>query len=255
MSNGPEWQHSLPYDAEFVPSTKRRFHETIVFVHNFGGGKKSVARHLRFVNDLGFDAVRFDLVFNGFKFHGLPINKKREFGVRHLWSEEIEAVLNAIPGRKIVYSFSMPSLGSLQAIGWRDAKGVSAWVCDGGPFLEIVRCSWNLFAHEYGFKNKAALAFLSVFALAWFGFRGTRRDLAQAFNKIPAGFPVLSIRGGKDPLVRESAIDEVFSYGRDLGLHKLVLPEGGHIDGLKKFPKEYIEEVSAFLTKVAQPLS
>ncbi|RYZ63870.1 MAG: hypothetical protein EOP05_22895 [Proteobacteria bacterium] len=229
---------------------QKRFQETIVFVHHFGGGMRTTLRHLRLVNNLGFDAVRFELAFNSFEARNLlPISADLKIGARHIWMEQIESVLNAIPGKKILYSFSMPSLGALGAIANRHANDITGWVTDGGPFLQLMRASNNLFEHEYHVKNPLLRLAYTGGSYMMFGW-GTEVSVPRWLEELPKGFPVLSIRGGKDPLVPVSAINAVFNQTDCLGLEKLFIPDGAHLDGLKKFASVYEPAVKGFLTKI-----
>ncbi len=244
----------LPFEAQVNPAPNKRFQETVVFVHHFGGGLRTTLRHMRLVNNLGFDAVRFELQFNKMELSNLfPITADLKIGARNIWMEQVEAVLNAIPGKKILYSFSMPSLGALGAMANRHAADISGWVTDGGPFLQLMRASNNLFEHEYDVKNPLLRYLYSGASYFAFGF-GTEVSVPRWLEELPKGFPVLSIRGGKDPLVPCSAINAVFNQVDHLALEKLFIPDGGHLDGLKKFASVYEPAVKGFLTKVGTPL-
>ncbi len=239
----------LPFEAQILPAATKRFRETVVFVHHFGGSQRTVLRHIKLVNTLGFDAVRFNLRFNELKLgQALPISSNLRFGASYVWADQVEAILNALPGRKIIFSFSMPSLGALGAISHRKASDIAGWVCDGGPFLQLLRCTWNLLTYEYNIDNPFKRALYST--LAYFLFGGVEIAVPGWLRNLPAKFPVLSIRGEKDPLVPISAIEDVFAFGEHLDLQRLSLPEGHHLDGLKKFPDIYEPTVRAFLTRI-----
>ena len=47
----------LPFEGEWGRARERKFRETIVFVHHFGGSKRTVLRHVKMANDLGFDTA------------------------------------------------------------------------------------------------------------------------------------------------------------------------------------------------------
>jgi pimeloyl-ACP methyl ester carboxylesterase len=244
----------LPFEGELHRSEKRRHAETVVFIHHYGGSKKTVLRHVRVVNDLGFDAVAFNLFhFEIGKAPKLPITADLKFGTRYLWAQQIEAILNSVPGKKIVYSFSMPSISAVDAISRRQGGDVAALICDGGPFLDLPACTWNLYTHEYVVKSRILRGVFTAAGLAMFGL-GVKADLPGQFRKIPAGFPVLSIQGAHDPLVPRSAIEEFFSYGKHLELEEYIIPDGVHLDGLKRAPEEYVAMVRSFLGKVGTPI-
>lgn len=234
-----------------MPAPVKRFRETIVFVHHFGGSRRTVLRHIKLANMLGFDCVRFDLMFNDLSLRQrLPITSNLKFGAAHVWIDQIESILNALPGRKILYTFSMPSLGALGAIAHRKANDIAGWVCDGGPFLQLVRCTWNLLGREYGVTNPLLRGLYSGLCYFIFG-TGTELAVPGWCAAVPAKFPVLSIRGARDPLVPISAIEDVFKHAPQIDLERLLLPEGAHLDGLKKFPSQYEPVLRAFLTRTA----
>ena len=53
----------IPFDGQYFPSPEKKFRETIILVHHFGGSYHSLKRHQQFYNDLGFDCVGFNLSF------------------------------------------------------------------------------------------------------------------------------------------------------------------------------------------------
>lgn len=274
----------LPFDGELSPAKHKQFIETVVFVHHFGGSKATLLRHSRLLNELGFDTVRFNLSLNQAPLCTLPVTADFHFGVRYVWKEQIESILNSVSGKKIVYSFSMPSNSAFAAIAERRARDITAWICDGGPFLDLVRSTWNLYKHQYRVNSRLLRGLFTALSMGLYGF-GIERELAAQFASLPRrdthGFPVLSFRGGKDPLVSPSAIDTFFSYrsgpsgrpgrsGRSengvgvpaaqttnrehshheassLALRTCLLPDAGHLDGLKRFPDPYTAELLSFL--------
>lgn len=52
---------SLPYEGRLFKSRNKKYQETILFILFFNGIQRELARHVKFVNDLGYDAVLFDL--------------------------------------------------------------------------------------------------------------------------------------------------------------------------------------------------
>lgn len=246
---------ALPSDAELMPAKNRRFEETVVFVHHFGGSRRTVLRHARLLNDLGYDCVRFDLIFHKDRPQAkLPITGDLKFGIRHVWADQITALLNAIKGPKILYTFSMPSSSAFQAIAQRGNHDVKAIVCDGGPFLQMHKCIWNLYEHEYKVKSLALRAGFTGTSMIFWGI-GFKSHAREFLKKIPNGFPVLSIRGWQDKLVPVSAIDEFYELTDRIDLETLALPEAGHLMGLRDFPDEYIPRVEKFLKRVSTEVS
>ncbi|MCM2280377.1 MAG: alpha/beta hydrolase [Bdellovibrionaceae bacterium] len=244
----------LPFHAEWMHAKNRRFAETIVFVHHFGGSRRTVLRHARLASDLGFDSVRFDLIFSQKRPQDqLPITGDLRFGVRHVWADQIESILNAIPGRKVLFTFSMPSSSALQAVARRRAQDIAGLICDGGPFLQLPRCIWNLYEQEYKVKSRVLRAGFTGASMLLWGI-GFREQMRQTLKEIPSDFPVLSVRGWQDSLVPPSAIEEFFSLQDHLDLEVLSLPEAQHLKGLRDYPNEYVPRVESFLNRVATPV-
>ncbi len=241
---------SLPCDGEYFPSPHKKYREVVILVHHFGGNKHTLKRHQQFYNDLGFDCVGFNLSFQNI--HNLnkwPLTADFKFGPRAVWVEEVERILNAVSGPKIIVSFSFPSIAVAQAIARRWASDIRAWMTEGGPFVQVWRCYWNYVGIEMKIKNpvlRASLATLSYEILAG---AKVEADLRDALQKFPAGFPILSIRGWQDPLVPLSALEAAFNEPYKSSLQTLSLPHSGHIDGIKRDAEEYKGSIETFLKK------
>lgn len=239
----------LPYEAEVHLAKEKKFEETIIFVHHFGGDKRTVLRHVRIVNELGFDSVRFNLKFN---MNADKISAFGDFkiGLRSVWAGQIQDILNLIEGKKTLYCFSMPSAAAIQAISQRNAFEISGLICDGGPFLRIISRTWALYEKAYKIENRFSRALLTILSFGMWGpnFKG---EIKKYFSNLPYGFPILSIRGGKDQLVPEAAISELFALAENLKIEVLFLPEADHLEGLKNFAKDYAPRVEAFLKSIS----
>jgi hypothetical protein len=231
----------------------KKFQETVVLVPFFGAQRKNLHRHIEFLNDLGFEVLDIELRDSWTEVASNFISSQAQFGLKHVWADQIEAVLNAVPGGKIVFSFSNPSASAIEAIARRNATDIRGLICDGGPSGQLWHSMVNYFTHEaplplFPIKAVAAAAtsllwhpqFLSV--------------IHEDLNKFPKNFRVLSIRGWKDPLITPKMIDMVFEPHQQLDWQKLSLPEGQHLNGLKDYPNEYKPVVTQFLKEIATPL-
>ena len=244
-------EDELPFDAAFDRAANRRFRETAVFVHHFGGDRRSTLRHARALNEIGFDCVRFTLPQSreaGAALARSPLAAAWEGrgGLRHAWTERTRRILDAVPGPKIVYSFSMPSASALQAVAERDARDVSAMICDGGPFLRLATCVSNLLEFECGVRSRFKLYLFTAASFPMWGV-GYRRDMGASAARLPAKFPILSIRGGSDPLVPAGAIDDVWALPTRAQIERFAIADGRHLDGLRRFPDSYVARVRKFL--------
>ena len=244
---------TLPCDGEYFPSPNKKYRETIVLVHHFGGSVYSLKRHQQFYNDLGYDCVGFNLSFqNIHTLNTWPLTADFKFGPRAVWVEEIERVLNAVAGPKIVASFSFPSVSAAQAIARRWSADIRGWITEGGPFLQVWRCYWNYVGIEKHIQNPVLRASLATLSYEILRGATVENDLEQALEHMPNGFPILSIRGWQDPLVPLSAMEAAFQESYKTKVQTLSLPNAGHIDGLKKDPEEYKATVESFLKAIAQ---
>jgi pimeloyl-ACP methyl ester carboxylesterase len=235
-----------PPSLHYHRAAKKSFQETIVFTHHFGGHHPSTKRHQDFVNELGFDCVSFDLNCKA------PSSIFSTF--RSDWVAEVRDVLNQLPGEKIMYTFSSPSMATLGAIADGPRRDVRVWICDGGPFFQAYQCLKNYYIYQT--KIPSALRDL-VTSIAYLriGAVGYETTVKRWFREFPPGVPILSIRAGQDKLVPVSAIDGFFAAGEHLQLHKLELSQAQHLEGLKTFPDAYKTGVKQFLLRYARAIN
>jgi fermentation-respiration switch protein FrsA (DUF1100 family) len=246
----------LPSDGEFFLSKSKRFDELIFFVHFYDGSKRQVIRHIKLVNELGFDAFAFQLhgTHNDILNFELPLSPNGKFGAKHIYADQIEHLLNIIPGNKIIFSFSNPSASAIEAMARRNCADTKALICDSGPTARFMPSAYNLYTHEYGLKSRLLKWTITpILSLGWSPF--LHKDMKKDLNKFPKGFPILSIRGWKDKLIPPSHIDEVFEGHPQLNWIKLSLPEAEHLTGLRDFKEEYVPSVERFLKDVGTSIN
>lgn len=245
----------LPFEGEFFLSKNKKFSELIFFVHFFGGNKKQIIRHIRMVNQLGFDAFAFHLQGNHKDLFSLrlPISRKNQFGAKHIYADQIETLLNRISGKKIVFAFSNPCASAIEAMARRFCSDTVAMICDSGPTARFIPSAYNLYTHEYKVRPLPLRLLLTpILSMGWSPF--LHRDLDKDLAQFPSGYKILSIRGWKDLLIPPGHIDEVFDPHTQLDWTKLSLPECGHLTGLRDFKDDYIPAVESFLKKVSTPV-
>lgn len=245
---------TFPFEGEFFLARNKKFEELIFFVHFFDGSKKQLLRHIRLVNELGFDAFAFQLQGNHRDLMSIkiPFSAKRKFGIKHAYADQIEYLLNEIPGPKIIFSFSNPSASAIEAMARRHCSDTLALICDSGPTAEFLPSAFKLYTHEFKIKSFALRTVLTpVLSAAWS--LHFHKDLHQDLETFPEGFRVLSIRGWKDQLIPPNHIDAVFEPHSNLNWSKLSLPEAGHLTGLRDFRQEYAPVVKSFLEALATP--
>jgi len=217
----------------------RLFKETIVFIHHFGGHGASTKRHQDFVNEIGFDCISFTL--------DCEWKPEMDMTLREVWCEQLTSVLDQTPGDKIIYSFSSLSMIVPQVLVEDGRKDIRAWVCDGGPFLELFHCFQNYYTYQMnvtGFKNVV----LTAIGYILMGAVGLNQKVRRWMRAFPTDVPVLSIRAGHDKLVPARAIEKFFATGTKMNLQKFEILEAEHLEGLKSFPDIYKPVVRDFLT-------
>ena len=245
----------LPFDGEFFFSRTKRFEELIFFVHFYEGSKRQILRHIKMVNELGFDAFAFNLKgdLNELKKLNLPVSPTGKFGLKHAYADQIEKLLNEIDGKKIMYTFSNPSAAAIESMARRQCSDTVAMICDSGPTARFMPSAFQLFEHEYKVESKIArLALTPVLSLLWSPY--LHKDIQDDLATFPKGFRILSIRGWKDKTIPPIHIDEVFEGHKQLHWQKLSLPEAEHLTGLRDYKDDYIPSVKKFLQSVATPI-
>jgi hypothetical protein len=243
----------LPSRGQWHRTPNRKYKETVLLVPFFGAKKKNLQRHIEFLNESGFDCVVFELRDNWSEMTNNLFSSKMQFGMKHVWADQIEGLLNDIPGDKILFSFSNPSASAIEAIAKRNAADIKGLICDGGPSGQLWHSMVNYFTHEmnlllYPVKAAAAIASASLWHPNFL------KVMHEDLEKFPKGFRLLSIRGWKDPLISPKMIDMVFEPHTQIDWQKLGLPEGKHVNGLKDHPDEYKLPVLQFLKEIATPL-
>lgn len=235
----------IPFDGQFFPAKEKKFGGTVFFVHFFEGNKQKLRRHIFLVNRLGCDAFAFNLQTP--PWHEPPFAADGGFGIKHLYADQIELLLNRIAGPKLIYSFSNPTASAIEAMARRHCVDTIGLIADSGPSAAFVTSVNNLYTHEKKISWPLRLPLIPLFAATWSPLLHT--DLKGQLNSFPDNFPILSIQGWKDPLIPPQDIDAVFSGHPQLDWRKLSLPQAGHLNGLRDFREEYEPAVADFLSK------
>ena len=240
----------LPFDAEVFEPENLQSDLTVVFVHHFGGSKATLRRHIQFFNALGFRAVGFSMTSRFRVYFGeLPVSSEFEFGLKHVYAEQINSVLNAIPGRKIIYAFSNPCGSAIEAVASRHGTDVAALICDSGPTANVWRSTLSYVNKENSIPLlPLRAAFSALYSFTWSP--QVNQEIAKDLASLPEGFKILSVRGWKDTIIPPASIDPVFRPHSNLDWRKLGLPEAGHLDGLKNHKDDYAAGVMQFLKQL-----
>lgn len=235
-----------PYEGQLFPAQIVKHEVTIVFVHFFEGNKKKLLRHIRLVNQLGYNAFAFNL-YNQANSSIIDLSSEMKFGLKHIFADQLTHVLNLLPGKKIIFSFSNPSAAAIESIALRTAHDVVALICDSGPSLRFKTSAWNLARYEKKFNPVKAL-FYSQFLSYWWS-PLCHKDVPQHLSAFPKDFPILLIQAEEDVLIPPIHIDDAFANQRHLKISKKLFLKCGHLLALKTYPEEYKKIINQFLTK------
>ncbi len=239
----------LPFEGEWFRSRDKKFEEVVLLVPFWGAKKTNLKRHTEFLNRIGFDCVLFNLKDDLREATAHLLSSKMNFGLKHVWADQIESLLNEIGGTKIVFSFSNPSASAIEAIVRRNASDVRALICDGGPSGQFWNSMLNFFTVEKPlglFPIRAAAAT----AISFLWHPQFSKAIHEDLQKFSQSVPILSIRGWKDKLITPQMIDDVFEPHKQLDWKKLSLPQAGHVTGLKDFAQDYEPAVKQFLDEI-----
>lgn len=244
-------QNKLPFHGEVHKAQNKKFEPTVILVPFYAANRTSMQRHTEFLNEEGFDVVTFHLMRESRTLSKSIISSNELFGLKHIWADQIEAILNAVPGKKIIFAFSNPSASAFEACARRNSTDICGIVCDSGPTGNIFNSMMNYFTYEepikiLPFKILASIGTSFVWTTRFLN--SIKDDLA----KLPKDLKILSIRGWKDKIISTSDIDKVFEIQKDLNWQKLSLPKAGHLNGLRDFPDDYKPKVLDFLKSISK---
>jgi hypothetical protein len=278
---------SFPYEGRLFKSRKKKYDETLLFVPFFDATQRELARHVKLVCDLGYDTVVFDLQktpeFMNFS-QGLftivkkwkdlkenlsanftanlgaslketlrlPISSQMKFGLKHVYADQIENMLNLIPGKKIIFAFSNPGGAAIEALARRKCTDVTGVIFDSGPSGKFVESCANLGKYNWDI-NPLVLRYTLAPILSYAWSPELHKDLHTDLAQFPKGYKILSIRGWKDHLIPPDHIDAVFEPHDNLDWRKLSLPEADHLLGLRDYRDDYAPAVEKFLREISTP--
>ncbi len=227
------------------------FRPVIALIHNFGGTEEHFLKHVQYLNQLGFDAVTFDLSWH--KNGDRVIFFRR---IRKAWSKEIKTALTEILQKRDIIVFTFSGLGActFDAVAEllpRHRDKIKSLIFDSGPFDEYSTCVDRMLEYYYGIKTKwlrSALTKLLVFAWDPENSQTTRQKIAEIL-KLKPELPVLSIEGARDKIVPIAFIQNCFEMIRNTSQHftQVIFELGGHLTSFKEEPAKYKATLRKFL--------
>ncbi len=210
------------------------------------GNHRILARHVQLFKSLGYNCATFNLYRASTIKDRHPFGWWGRFGFMHQrWVEQTADVLDSIEGNKILFAMSGPSIAAIIAGSGR--TDITHLICDSGPFKEVWSCTYRLFTQIWHIPTAFLRALFTTGAVLLWGPHAFRRSQA-VLRKWSPRVPILSIRGGKDPLIFDHSVEGIFKDHQQLEITVCRFPEAHHLDGLKMFPDEYKEKICKFLT-------
>lgn len=218
----------------------------MILIHHMWGSHRTVQRHVKYLNSIGYDCISFDLILGteNFEIQFHPLLRYLYMGVFYIWMRQIRIVLDEIPGDKIVYSFSGSSMSAIWAIDKR--TDILKLICDGGPSHDYYHSSRNMFRLETGIRNNWLNSLSAFLGSSMWGIRPNPK-LHEVLDTWNPNVPILSIRGTDDNIVSIEHINQVFTPHPRLPLTIVEIKGGRHLNGLRDFPDIYTQEVFRFL--------
>ena len=248
----------------YYPAQNKKSHLLLVLLHCMGGHVLQLKRHIAFLNSLGFSIYTYpafahsttillpqsgDCPLPESLISTLRAGKNNIF---EIWAEELNQHLDHLPvaDPKVIFSFSLPSVSAFLSLSRR--PDIKALICDGGPFLNVHRCVYRLFAHYYQVPSPWLKMYFSV-QMAWI-FRDLFLGSLIQKIQVPSNFPILSLRGGRDQQVHPVDINLFFQKIKTKP-QVCVLKKSDHLKGLKAEPELYTQTVQQFLNRLQKRLA
>lgn len=249
----PRNMSEFPDQGELFKSSKKTHAALVFFVHFYNGHKKALLRHVRFINQLGYDAYVFNIQDKMKQHQMVPYSYiSHKFGLKHAIADQIEQHLDLLSDykEKIMFAFSNVSGCAIEVMARRPDLHFKGLICDSGPTMDFVKSAYKLYTYAEPIRL-LPLKWIAtpLFAAVWS--KDVHKDILDDLQKLREGFPVLSIRGWKDKLISPAGIDKVFEPCKNLVWQKLSLPEAEHLTGLRDFPHEYKPVVEDFLNQIS----
>jgi hypothetical protein len=245
----------FPDEGELFQAEQKKSETLIFFAHHFQGHKKTLRRHIEFVNELGFDAYAFNLKDSPKDHYFVPYSHiSKKFGMKHALADQIEDHFKLMSAydSKIIFGFSNVTGCCIEFAARHFSDGftdIKAMICDSGPGQNFIYSAFQLLEYQMGIKSLPLKILGTPFvALGWTP--ALHKDIQADLKKFPRNFPLLSIRGWKDPMISPKHIDDIFDSVPALKWQKCGLPQAGHLNGLRDFPSEYKPAVENFLKNI-----
>ncbi len=234
-------------NGRFFKSQNKKHKEIIFFVHFFEGSPAALRKQIQLVNQLGYDAYGFQLPTMQ-EALSAPFTSDLSFGVKHIYTEEIEKNLNSIQDEKIIFSFSNPCASSIEAIVRRNCYDIKALICDSGPSFRMVKSGENLL--HWNKKHSWLMTKLLNPFFSFFWSPLHHHDTPKHLAALPRNFPVLTLLCENDILIPPQDTILGFENQKHLNWQSVTFTKTGHLLAIRNHPDQYRSVVENFLNNL-----
>ena len=233
----------------YYKADPKKYKTVIVFLHWLGAVPEQLKYHIKFVNKAGFDVYFYPAWLSGVVHWKELLKHLNRFktSALNIWNQELKFHLDQLESSqsKIIFSFSLPSAAAFMQASLR--RDITAVICDGGPFSQILRVSWRYLSYYQNIKNPVLKLYLTTVMGKYFQAFSLNRDLKSAFSRLPKNYPVLNFQALKDQQALPGFINKVFQSARHIHLKVCRLKSADHLEGLKKEEELYVKSAQEFL--------
>ena len=233
----------------FYPAPERKFQDRILVSHFFGGNQKYLLKHIRLLNQIGFDVYAFDFSYKKtWIYKKIPSFKNENYKLQKIWMTELEEAFSYVPKPCFLYGFSGPAACSVKLAAKKENHSlVKGIITDSGPFTHLLKCNFNLAKVEFGVDRTISRLLFSLLLSPLWNWNHTE-DLLNDLSNCKEGLPYLSIQPLQDEVVPVAVMKDVFTRSKHkLQLTEFEVAEGGHLTSLKLAPSMYKTQIKTWL--------
>ncbi len=234
------------FDGVYFPSSAPKSKIVVVFVHQWGGSVRGMVRHIHLVNALGFNAFAFQLLHFEIPPATSLISSSNHLGIKHIYADQVEKVLNEINADKIVFGFSNPAGSAIEAVARRGAADIKALICDSGPAYHFFYSYEQVLKHYYKMESPIKRKLL-VYTTGWAWSPYYNKDVREHLQSLPDGFAVLTLQGWQDLISPPNEIEAHFRDLTNIEETRVVMAKAGHVNGIIQDLIVYRNSLESFL--------
>lgn len=244
-------QPTMPYETVWLQSSKRiecwyikipNSKGTVAIFHGFSGCKSAMLDKSAEFNQLGYSTFLVDFV-------GTGGSEGNETTIGYKEARDVKVCLEYLQQRAqnvVLFGTSMGAAAILRAAEAIDIHPTAAILeCPFGSMYKTT-CARFRQMNVPPIPMAGLLVFWGGLQNGFWAFSHNPHDYAKRVK-----FPVLLLYGEKDAEVSRGEIDEIMT-NLNGEKHLRTYPEAGHENYLKRYGKEWMEDVNAFLLSVGR---